>query len=1378
MLMPFFAPLMLFGLVAAAAPVIIHLFRKRTARRVLWGAWQFLAESMRRNRRRILVEEIILLVVRTAILALAALAFARPFLPETGFFGGGEKDVVIVLDRSGSMNLKRKDGSSAFEAAVAEARDLIERAPNGVSFGLIAGDTEPEVLTATPFSSKREVLKLLDGLKAGTGSMDVPRALEAAGGVLSGGGHVAKEVVVFGDGQGYGWRPGDLNAWRRVEQAFASFARRPPVVWRTLERPEGVRNAAIASVVPSRPIFGTDRAVTFSVTVVNSGSVPFSPGELSLEVDGRRLASQPVGQVLPGLSRTIPFSCRFDKAGPHDVVAALASSDDIASDNVVSNRVRVIDELKALLVDGRPGARGFDRPTAYVEAALRPETKGDRDRFLIRPVGVRPAELEATNVFAGVAVTVLCDVPFLSDKASANLARWTSEGGGLLTVPGERTDLGFYTNWTWRSKKVLPAAWTNFVTIAGNVRPPTVFDAPVAGRMLFDESAIATNAVRVSARMDDGEIGVLEGPFGAGRVGMVAMPLDLGWTALPARPVFVPFVHDLVCSLSSEKSMSVRADLGWSAYEGNVAPLTSDETDAVASHVELSFARLKDDALAAVVGRGFGVEIWRPLAVAVLLLMLAEILLCRYIDNARAGTSPWGRASAAPPVRTVLRVLAFLALGWMLAHLVWVRDRPRKVSRKVAVLVDGSLSMRRYDLDANGETNSCTRLDVATNVAARLERALAEKYDVEGFDFGADTTDFAAALEAVRARIPAEELAGAMFVTDGRPTAGADVDSVTRLFARQGARISTVVVGSETNRPDLAIEDVAVAENLFLGERMNALVVMRADRLKGAKGVAKLMLGDRELGREELTIDSDAWRGEVRFTDEPKEKGLRKYRIVLETPAKDIERENDEWPLEVSVSDDRTNVLIADRRPRWEFRYLRNLFYGRDKSVHLQYVLTEPDRLAGETKQVLSPADATRKFGDAEAGTLPSGRDAWRKFDVMVFGDLPPDAFRAQDVDDIRYCVKERGATAVFICGERHMPLDYASSPLAELFPVALTNGRGRVVAAWRPGAYKFAVTGGGHAHEIMRLSESDAENVRIWETGCEWQRRLDGLVAKPGAETLAFAGDSDALKNPLVVVRHLGRGRVMFVASDETWRFRYKIGDTYHHRFWGNVLRWSTGAKLRDGNAFARVGTDRVHYAPSGRVRIRVRLTNADSLPLEGQKVVCAVRDPKGAEHAIELTALGALGGQYEGEYAETADCGEYAVEVSCPEAQKLLGNKWPEKLRTAFSVKTSFAPVEYAHLSSDRALPEALAKATGGSVYAIGMDAAVTVALASSTNDVAESAVPGSRRLTLNSFGTGRAEVVDHIENHIWDHPLAFVLLAAALIVVWILRKRKGLV
>ena len=563
---------------------------------------------------------------------------------------------------------------------------------------------------------------------------------------------------------------------------------------------------------------------------------------------------------------------------------------------------------------------------------------------------------------------------------------------------------------------------------------------------------------------------------------------------------------------------------------------------------------------------------------------------------------------------------------------------------------------------------------------------------------------------------------------------------------------------------------------------------MRAEKLKGTKTVVRFLLGDKELDHKDLEIDSDEWTKDFRFSDEPKEKGTFHYRVVVESPDRDFEKENDVWPFDVAVSDDRTNVLIADRRPRWEFRYLRNLFYGRDKSVHLQYVLTEPDRLAGEQKVQLAAADATRKFGDAEAGCLPSGRDSWRKFDVMIFGDLDPELILDEEVADIRSCIEERGAMVVFIAGGKYMPLAYAKGPLAELLPVSLTNAEGRVAATWHQGRFGFSVTGAGYAHEIMSLSSSDAENVRIWESGCEWNRRLDGLTLKPGAETLAFASDSSALKAPLLVVQHRGRGKVVFLASDETWRFRYRIGDTYHHKFWGNMLAWGSGVKLRDGNAFARIGTERLHYAPGEPVKIRVRLSDADSLPMDDLKVTCTVTNPNGEKRELALLSRNQANGSYEGVYEETSVLGDYHVEATCKDAQAKLGDKWPKPFVTSFAVKSSFAPVEYTHQSSDRAVADEMAKFTSGSVVMLYDATNVTFTFASSTTNrftsttnhlpTTTNRLPSANYQLPTDFGSGRSEVVDHVENHIWDHPLGFIVMAVALILVWILRKRRGLI
>ena len=1338
-MMAFFAPLLLFGLVAAAAPVVLHLLRRRTAERQPWGAWMFLKESIQRKRRKLLLEDLLLLALRTLVLALAAFAFARPFLPEFHLFGthGMDRDVVIVFDGSASMRLPDATGRSAFVRALDEARDLVKRSPRGTAFGLVLGARQPTILTASPRTSKREVLDLLERLEAGTDTMDAPRTLEAAGQVLAAGNNPAKEVIVYGDGQAYGWRPDDVAAWKRVESLFSRFPQRPPVVWRTLERPAQVRNAAIAAVTPSRRIVGTDRPVMFSVTVANSGTEAFAPGEAVLTVDGAEVARAPVGQILPGLARTFEFPCSFAAAGRHEVVASLTVPDDLSDDSRARIPVDVVESLDVLLVNGRPADTGFRRPTAFLDAALRPELRGTNAVFLVRPRTVRMADLEKPETFDGMVATVLCDVPWLPPRALTNLTRWVKGGGGLVTVPGAKARPDFYTN------AVFSVAWTNR---RARLESVTFDRAPVFSRVEFDETAL-TNGIDVAARFSDGAAALVTAQYGKGRTALAAFPFELAETAFPTRPAFVPFAHELVYSVAGTNSFEHVPDLKWRAREGDLTPLTPEALEALATSVDLGYARSADDALAALVGRRFGLEICRPVGLAALLLLLVEMLFCRRLDAERGGPVP-------SRVRTLLRVLAILAFAWFLLQLSWTHDVARTVHRRVAVLTDASLSMRRADLAADGTTNGVVRFTTATNVAATLTKDLSARYDVEELPFGGETTDYASALEQALERISSEELAGAVFITDGRSTSETGPEAAARRFARLGARISTVLVGDTTNRMDVAIERVQAPENVFLGDKVRPLVRVRADGLAGKPVTVRLMEGARTVETRAFTPDADAWSHEFRFRDDPEGKGVRNYRVEIEPPEGDVESANDVWPFDVAVSDDRTNVLVADRRPRWEFRYLRNLFYGRDKSVHLQYVLTEPDRLAGVRTRPAPQADATRAFGDAEAGGLPATRDDWRKFDVIILGDLPPDVLTEQVCDDIRYCVEECGAMLVVTAGDRFMPGAYATGPLANLLPVSFTNAYGRVTAEWIAKRTPFALSPSGIVHPVPAVAASVSENARIWNALPPANGRLDGLTVKTGADVLLYAGDATTLTAPLMVVRESGRGKTVFFATDETWLLRYRIGDTHHHRFWGNLLKWGSGEKLRDGNLYARVGTDRLHYAPETQVRLIVRLCDKDGLPIAAARPTAEVRLPDGTARTVDLVKRAGANGYYEALFDGAVPEGRYEVTVASDAAAAVLGEDWPDPLRTSFSVDRGIAPVEFAYLSADATVVTEMARLTGGVVRR-----------------------PTELEGLADAFGAARSEVVEHVEDPIWDHPVAFLLMALALIAVWIMRKRRGL-
>lgn len=104
--MAFLNPILLFGVLAVAVPIAIHLRNRRRVERVWWGAMRFLKAAVERNERRLRLEDLILLLLRCALVVLLALMLARPTLRESaaGVFGLSRVTAVIVVDVSGSMS--------------------------------------------------------------------------------------------------------------------------------------------------------------------------------------------------------------------------------------------------------------------------------------------------------------------------------------------------------------------------------------------------------------------------------------------------------------------------------------------------------------------------------------------------------------------------------------------------------------------------------------------------------------------------------------------------------------------------------------------------------------------------------------------------------------------------------------------------------------------------------------------------------------------------------------------------------------------------------------------------------------------------------------------------------------------------------------------------------------------------------------------------------------------------------------------------------------------------------------------------------------------------------------------------------------------------
>jgi len=423
----------LFGLLAVSIPILIHLFNRRKARVVDWGAMQFLLGSLVNRKRRVLIEELILMALRCLLLAVIVLAVARPFSPINSgiswlvllpviliaavmlavatimarrpafrwlwiacaavvvigvvylsqserlrqakhWKSATEQDVAIIIDGSSSMRVD-VDGTTNFQRAVVEARRLIESLgpEDNVSFIIAGGVVENATPEALNVRSNR-LEEVLSGLQPLGGELNVVEALSAAATALASGGNASKKVVLILDEQNVGWQSDNDGQWKFVADTLNYLPTKPKVVARFLSLPEKFQNATVASVDLSREVIGTDREVTIRVRVENTGFESIEPSSLQLLIDDDQVEASEVGSIKPGESTQLNFKYRFVKSGMHAIAAKLLVEDDLKEDNQQTRVAQVLETMPVLLVDGSGQIRSSEMASTFVEIALSPPT--------------------------------------------------------------------------------------------------------------------------------------------------------------------------------------------------------------------------------------------------------------------------------------------------------------------------------------------------------------------------------------------------------------------------------------------------------------------------------------------------------------------------------------------------------------------------------------------------------------------------------------------------------------------------------------------------------------------------------------------------------------------------------------------------------------------------------------------------------------------------------------------------------------------------------------------------------------------------------------------------------------------------------------------
>lgn len=564
----FLNPLLLWALPLAAVPIVIHLLNRRRFQRVPWAAMEYLLAAMKRNRKRLRMEQWLVLLLRTLAVLLLVSLVARPQLGGGGLIGTRTHHLVL-LDDSASMT-QRSGSTTLFDRAVDRVRSLADDLANrrdGDLFSLVrtSRPTTPDLWTARVGPELgRRVGALLKELAVGDGAPDLGLVLQANGQRAAQVKEAGRtEYYVVSDQRAQDWATDDDKARPAVLAALQAL--RPELDHLTVLSVGGQHhNLAIADVRLLDRVAVVGVPVQIAIDVQNHGLDATQPTTVGFEVDGKSRVVRPVPQLAPGERVAIPIAHTFAQPGFHRLEAQLEASDLFLLDDRRTLALEVRDRSRVLLVDGQPDEDLGE--VFYLQIAFEPggEALSGIETLVIHDTAFAETELEPFDLIW------LANVQALSPTAAQRLEAFVAAGGGLVISLGAQVDVGRYNELLWRDGKgLLPLPLGE---IAGDPDRPehavlVAKDHPVCGSLaelieLWTSTALqvkrwlqlveaAPNAAgaAVIARIRDAEgpplLAIRTFGSGGGEVALWAVTADDFWSNLPKTDLLVLFANQL-----------------------------------------------------------------------------------------------------------------------------------------------------------------------------------------------------------------------------------------------------------------------------------------------------------------------------------------------------------------------------------------------------------------------------------------------------------------------------------------------------------------------------------------------------------------------------------------------------------------------------------------------------------------------------------------------------------------------------------------------------------------------------------------------------------------------------------------------------------------
>jgi hypothetical protein len=506
--------------------------------------------------------------------------------------------------------------------------------------------------------------------------------------------------------------------------------------------------------------------------------------------------------------------------------------------------------------------------------------------------------------------------------------------------------------------------------------------------------------------------------------------------------------------------------------------------------------------------------------------------------------------------------------------------------------------------------------------------------------------------------------AAIVLLTDGIASGG-DADRLSGVAALARERLVPLYVigiGSEQPTRDVQLAELIVDDVAFVNDPLVFSAKVKSFGFTGKSATLELRERgkERSLVQRKINLPADGQVATVELLFTPTQSGDHDFELVVTPPQGDVDRDNNRLSQPVRVREGKLKVLLADGLPRWEFRELKNTL-EREATIELHTLLQEADlefALQDETAKPLK-------------GRFPLTNEALADYDVILLGDMNPGAFSPGVLEQIHDFVRDGGGLLV-MAGPQHMPLAFRGTPLEMLLPIEIDAVRVPPPDAdlREPFQPRFTDAGRLSTPLFRHLFGAGSDRVHAADAAIDRQSltrpdesgkyELPGLFwlcavprLKAGATVLLehpqLRGEKSATGGlPVIVMHRFGAGKVLFHATDELWRWRFRNNELVYSRYWIQALRYLSRAQSLTGVRGVEFSADRQTYQRGEGVKLRLQVLDERLLPPSGSATVMLERSNE-PRRSIELARAAKTKNVFTGELRGLRD-GRYHAWLSEP--------------------------------------------------------------------------------------------------------------------------------